>query len=144
MESVEVGRFDVHGGRMKLLDYGELKEGREGEGHNGGAVAGRKCDVGFYHSAAKGVSACCGSGLVLIRLAVGFLLPFTFERCADLPHSLVLRVFAVFTGCGSREWLQGAGSDIKPWTSLRMAAINCSRSGARSASAVSISSVSPV
>ena len=124
---------------MKLLDKGELKEERECEGHNGGAVAGRKCDVGFYHSAAKGVSACCGSGLVLVRLAVGFLLPFAFERCADLPHSLVRRVFAVFAGCGSREWLQ-----VKLWTSLRMAAINCSRSGARSASAVSISSVSPV
>ena len=94
---------------MKLLDYGELKEEREGEGHNSWAVACGKCDVGFYHSAAKGVSACCSSGLVFVRLTIGFFLPFTFERCADLPHSLVLRVFAVSTGCGSGEWLQGAG-----------------------------------
>ena len=90
---------------MKLLDDGELKKEREGEGHNSWAVAGWECDVGFDHSAAKSVSAGRGSGLVLVRLTVGFLLPFAFECCADLPHALVLRDFAVSSGCSAGEWL---------------------------------------
>ena len=94
---------------MKLLDDGELKEEREGEGHNSWAVADGECDVGFDHSAAEGVSAGRCSSLVLVRLTVGLLLPFAFERCADLQHALILRVFAVSTRGSAGEWLQGAG-----------------------------------
>ena len=54
---------------------GEVGRHLSGGADMGGWVAGGKCDVGFDHKAAKGVSAGRGSGLVLVRLTVGFLLP---------------------------------------------------------------------
>ena len=90
---------------MKLLYDGELEEEREREGHNSWAVADGECYVGFDHGAAKGVSVSRRSSLIFVRLTVRFLLPLTFEGCANLPHAFVRRVLAVFTRCIAAEWL---------------------------------------
>ncbi len=86
-----------------------MEEEAEAEWHNGWAVADEKGGFCFDHCAAKSISTSRRASLVLVRLAVWFLFPLAFERCANLPHALVFCVFVVSAGCIAGEWLQGAG-----------------------------------
>ncbi len=78
---------------------------------------------------------------MLVRLAIGFLLPFALERSTDPSDALVVEVLDV-----SERWMgwRVLVSEMRLVISFLMAAMNCALSGARRASVVSISSVSPV
>ena len=86
---------------MELLDDCELEEECKGKGHDGGAVAGWKWNLGFYHGSAESVTPGGGPSFVFVWFSIGFFLSLAFQGSADLPYAAVADVFWVPSGGAS-------------------------------------------